>query len=217
MIRPIQKAFILTIILGITMSIAGCEAQNRSDTRKSRLISIENMQLKKQLRQREAGIEKQVEYVQLKKQLKQREAGIKKQVEYMQLKEQLKQCEAKIKKQKKLHSKEIEKQNALLDKCIRKRNALGKKTQETIRQDVETMLVHIMDKNAQLSTENQSLKAEIEQLKKELEGLKQASLKSSEQVFNQYGRRLFLRHLWGRANFRQGSVFALRRQPVRRT
>ena len=57
MIRPIQKAFILTIILGVTMSIAGCEEQNLSDTRKSRLIAVENVQLKKQLKQYEAGIE----------------------------------------------------------------------------------------------------------------------------------------------------------------
>jgi len=47
--RLAQTVFVLGAGIVFIMSIAGCEEQNLSDTKKSRLIAAENMELKKQL------------------------------------------------------------------------------------------------------------------------------------------------------------------------
>ena len=49
-------AVAIVVVLGL---LTGCEEQNLSDTRKSRLVAAENMQLKKDLAQRDEEIEKQ--------------------------------------------------------------------------------------------------------------------------------------------------------------
>lgn len=59
--RLTQKAFVLAVcIVGIAL-IAGCEEESKIDTKKSRLIAAENMQLKKDLEECQKEIEKQKE------------------------------------------------------------------------------------------------------------------------------------------------------------
>ena len=57
--RQIQKAFVLTVVIVVTMLIAGCKKEGLSNTKKSRLIAAENIQLKKQLRQCKEQIDEQ--------------------------------------------------------------------------------------------------------------------------------------------------------------
>jgi hypothetical protein len=58
--RLVRKEFILAVgICLIAVLIAGCEEQNLSTTRESKLIAYENRQLKKQLAQQEKKIEEQ--------------------------------------------------------------------------------------------------------------------------------------------------------------
>ena len=52
-----KRAFILAVCIVVIMLIAGCEEQDPA--RKSRLIAAENIQLKEQLEQCEAEVEKQ--------------------------------------------------------------------------------------------------------------------------------------------------------------
>ena len=60
--KPAPKAFILAVgVVFVVMLTAGCEEQNLSGTKRSRLIAAENRQLKEQLKQRDAGIERQKE------------------------------------------------------------------------------------------------------------------------------------------------------------
>jgi hypothetical protein len=57
--RPVQKVFILTAIAVLVfMSIAGCDQQGAAN-KKSRLIATENMQLKKDLQQRDKELQEQ--------------------------------------------------------------------------------------------------------------------------------------------------------------
>ena len=53
---PIQKVFLLVIGVAI-MSSAGCQEQELPSEKKSRLIAAENIELKKQLEQRDGQIE----------------------------------------------------------------------------------------------------------------------------------------------------------------
>jgi outer membrane murein-binding lipoprotein Lpp len=58
--RTVRKEFILAVgICLIAMLIAGCEEQNLSTAKESKLIAYENRQLKEQLAQREKKIEEQ--------------------------------------------------------------------------------------------------------------------------------------------------------------
>ena len=61
--RLTRKAFVLTVGIVVLMLIAGCEEQNKpqsqSPTRKDRLVAAENIQLKKDLEQRDEEIERQ--------------------------------------------------------------------------------------------------------------------------------------------------------------
>ena len=55
--RAVRKIFVLTVCV-VVMSIAGCGQQEPPSMKKSRLIAVENMQLKRQLEQRGREIEK---------------------------------------------------------------------------------------------------------------------------------------------------------------
>ncbi len=57
--RSAQKVFVLAIGVIMFMLIAGCEEQNISNTKKGRLVAVENIRLKKELEQRDKEIEKQ--------------------------------------------------------------------------------------------------------------------------------------------------------------
>ena len=58
--RTVRKEFILAVgICLIAMLIAGCEEQNLSTAKESKLIAYENRQLKEQLAQQEKKIEEQ--------------------------------------------------------------------------------------------------------------------------------------------------------------
>jgi len=59
--RQVQKGFVLVISIVIFMLIAGCEEQSLTGTKKCRLLAAENIQLKKQLNERDTEIEKQKE------------------------------------------------------------------------------------------------------------------------------------------------------------
>ncbi len=57
---PAKMAFVLAIGFVVTMLIAGCEEEQQlPNTKKSRLIGAENIQLKKELKQRDREIERQ--------------------------------------------------------------------------------------------------------------------------------------------------------------
>jgi len=57
--RPAQKVFILTAIaVLVVMSIAGCDQQS-APNKKSRIIATENLQLKKDLQQRDKELQEQ--------------------------------------------------------------------------------------------------------------------------------------------------------------
>jgi len=58
--RSGKTSIILAVVIfAVIALVTGCEEQNLSDTRKSRLVAAENMQLKKDLAQRDEEIEKQ--------------------------------------------------------------------------------------------------------------------------------------------------------------
>ena len=61
--RLARKAFVLTAGVVLLMLVAGCEEQNKpeaqSPTRKDRLVAAENIQLKKDLEQRDEEIKRQ--------------------------------------------------------------------------------------------------------------------------------------------------------------
>jgi septal ring factor EnvC (AmiA/AmiB activator) len=56
-----QKQFVLTMVLILIALTAGCKDQNLSNTKKTRLIAVENNQLRKDLAQRDKEIEGQKE------------------------------------------------------------------------------------------------------------------------------------------------------------
>jgi hypothetical protein len=58
--RAARKIFVLAVCI-IVMSIAGCGRQELPSVKKSRLIAVENMQLKRELEQRDREIEKLIE------------------------------------------------------------------------------------------------------------------------------------------------------------
>ncbi len=55
--RAVQKMFVLTVCV-VVMSIAGCGEQEPPSVKKSRLLAVENMQLTKELGQRNKEIER---------------------------------------------------------------------------------------------------------------------------------------------------------------
>ena len=55
--KALKKGFVLAVSV-LVMSIAGCQEQELTGTKKSRLIAAENMQLKKELEQRSQEIER---------------------------------------------------------------------------------------------------------------------------------------------------------------
>ena len=55
--RAVRKIFVLAVCI-IVMSIAGCGEQELPSVKKSRLIAVENMQLKRELEQRSKEIER---------------------------------------------------------------------------------------------------------------------------------------------------------------
>ncbi len=55
--KIVRKIFVLTVCV-VVMSIAGCGEQEPPSVKKSRLIAVENMQLKKDLGQRNKEIER---------------------------------------------------------------------------------------------------------------------------------------------------------------
>ncbi|MCK4753522.1 MAG: hypothetical protein KAS75_08740 [Planctomycetes bacterium] len=59
MTRALYKTIMLIVGIVIITSIAGCEEESLSNTRKGRLVAVENMQLKEQLKQCEMEIEEQ--------------------------------------------------------------------------------------------------------------------------------------------------------------
>lgn len=58
--RSTQKALVITIaVVFVAALFAGCEEQNLADTKKSRLVATENLELKEQLTQYDVEIEEQ--------------------------------------------------------------------------------------------------------------------------------------------------------------
>ena len=55
--RAVRKIFVLAVCV-VVMSIAGCGEQELPSVKKSRLIAVENMQLKRELEQRSKEIER---------------------------------------------------------------------------------------------------------------------------------------------------------------
>lgn len=59
--RALQKGLVSVISMAVIVLIAGCEEQNLAGTKKCRLLAAENIQLKKQLDERDKEIESQKE------------------------------------------------------------------------------------------------------------------------------------------------------------
>lgn len=55
-----RKVFVL-VTIAVFILIAGCDQQNQSNTRKSRLVAVENLKLKEQLQQRDNQIKRKEE------------------------------------------------------------------------------------------------------------------------------------------------------------
>jgi len=68
--------------------------------------------------------------------------------------------------------KKIERQKELLAKRSHEIKILREQTQETLKKRVDSVLVAVLELNAELQEENKKLKAQIEELKKELEEVK---------------------------------------------
>jgi len=121
--------------------IAGCGQQNPPDTKMTRLIAAENMQLKKDLQQKE-------------KELQLRDREVEKQIE--QFKKDLQQKEEEMQ----LYEMKIEKQKELFAKCLEEKKVLEEKLQENTRTQVDEILSQVMEENTRLREENEKLKAQ---------------------------------------------------------
>ncbi len=125
--REVQKTLIPVISL-VLICVAGCQEQEVSGTKKSRLIAAENIRLSKAIEERDRRIEKL----------------------------------------EKLQQEQIERQEELLAECVTQKETLQKQLQQNIREQVDSVLAVVMEKNAELHSENESLKAQIEELKTKL-------------------------------------------------
>jgi len=133
--RPAKMVFILAVGI-VVLIIAGCEEVNLLAVRKSRLIVLENEQLKGQLEKRKEKNEQQKELFE------------------KELEEQKEDLEKKIKKQKRL-----------LDNCLKRKETLEKQTREVIQERMDSVFKGVMEENVKLRRENKDLKAEIKQLR----------------------------------------------------
>lgn len=138
--KPARKALILAVSIGL-MSIAGCqEAQTETPGAKtSRLIAAQNIELKKQMAQRDKQIED----------LKARQA---KQIEALNGQ----------------HAKQLKGEQKKLEDCQNQakncQEQLGKKMDETVGE----ILTSALEEGAKIREENEALKAQIAELKTKL-------------------------------------------------
>lgn len=85
--------------------------------------------------------------------------------ENRQLKKQLEQRDEEMQRQKQRLEKEIEKQTQQLEKCEKAKKVLEQRSAEELDQKVQSVLVVIINQNAELRKEIAALKQELEALK----------------------------------------------------
>ncbi len=168
MVRPLHKAIILIISIFITISIAGCEEEQLSNTRQNRLVVAK---LKEQLRQCKGEKEKQ-EHLHNKQTAEQNELLGKCQESKIALEEKIQHD---IPRQQEKHKKLMQQQKALLEKCQEHKSVLEKRKQEDVQGQITEFTRHMVDKTAKLVQRNRELNSKIKQLKKELEELKKSN------------------------------------------
>ncbi|MHC4159249.1 MAG: hypothetical protein ACYSSO_09245 [Planctomycetota bacterium] len=137
--RPAKMAFVLAVGI-VVLFIAGCEEQNLLAVRKSRLVVLENEQLKVQLEECKQKNEQQKELFE--KELEEQKRGL---------------------------EREIKKQGRLLDRCLKEKMVLANTTEEYVQGRLDSVFKSIVDENVKLNQENKDLKAEIERLREEAE------------------------------------------------
>jgi len=138
----VQKVFILAVGVIVFVLIAGCQESatgGPTDAKKSRLIAAENLELKKELVNRDKEIAR--------------------------LKEQ---HSKEIERLKELHSKEIKRQEGLLAKCQEEKEGLEEQLGGKFGEQINEFFKSVGEENAKLSQENEDLKAQIEKLKAEI-------------------------------------------------
>jgi len=166
-----QKVLILAVGTIVFVLIAGCQEQELTDAKKSRLVAAEDIELKKELEKRSREIKRQEELLtkcQEEKKLRQEKAD-----ENIGLKKELEQRGREIERIKEQHSKEIKRQEALLAKCREEKKLWQEKADRNVKGQMEELSEFIVEVNSTLQEENESLKAQIEKLKAELAGKQQ--------------------------------------------
>ena len=85
--------------------------------------------------------------------------------ENIELKKQLEQHRKEIEKLNKLYDEKIREQQNLLAECLQEKESWKNKSQQNIREQVDSVLDVVMEQNAELRRENEELKAQIEKLR----------------------------------------------------
>ena len=76
--KSTKSAFVVAVGIIVVMSLAGCQEQNLQSAKKSRFIAEKNIQLKKQLKQRDKEIERQKQLLAKRQQEKKNLEGVSK-------------------------------------------------------------------------------------------------------------------------------------------
>jgi outer membrane murein-binding lipoprotein Lpp len=128
----------------IAVLIAGCEEQNLSTVKKSRLIAYENRQLKEQLAQQEKKIE-----------------------------DQLAQQKKEIKEQVAQREKQIEERNKLLEECQQRRKILEERFEGEVNTRINEKMAIFIQASEQMRQENDEFKAQVAELSAQVSKLEQ--------------------------------------------
>lgn len=91
--------------------------------------------------------------------------------ENIELKKQLEQRSKEIEKINQLYDEKIKEQQNLLADCLQKKESWKNKSQQNIREQVDSVLDAVMEQNAKLREKNEKLKEQIEQLQTKVQQL----------------------------------------------
>ena len=87
----------------------------------------------------------------------------------MQLKKDLAQRDKEIEKLKAQHDKEMTQQQEQLAKCLERKDALQKQLQQSVKEQVDSVLTVVVEENAKLREEIKKLKAQIKELQEQVD------------------------------------------------
>ncbi len=86
-------------------------------------------------------------------------------VENTKLKKELDLRNKEIERLKELYNKESKKQDKLLAECVKETESWKQKSQQNVRNQVQSVFDSVLEQNAKLAEENKKLKAQIEKLR----------------------------------------------------